>query len=126
MVVLMLATEGVIPLDGKVDRPIEVFNRWFWVIAFLGLGRLYLNRKHRFLQYVSEAAYPVYILHFGVVALIAYYLAVQDWPVELKWLAIVSSSAAATLAIYDLVVKRTSVTRFLFGMKPKKGPAPKA
>jgi glucans biosynthesis protein C len=119
MLVLMLATEGKISLDGKVDRIIEVFNRWFWVVAFLGLGRRYLNRTNRVLQYVSEASYPVYILHFAVLALIGYYLAVLDWPVELKYLAIVSSTAVATVVIYDLVVKRTNVTRFLFGLKPK-------
>jgi len=32
------------------------------------------------------------------------------------------ASLLATILVYDLLVKRTNVTRFLFGMGPKKKP----
>jgi glucans biosynthesis protein C len=119
MVVIMFAAEGKMQVDGTLGRIIEVYNRWFWVIAFLGLGSRYLNRTSTALQYLSEASYPVYILHFSILAGIGYYIAVLDWPVELKYVTILSLSVAATMLAYEVLVKRTNVTRFLFGMKPK-------
>jgi hypothetical protein len=37
-----------------------------------------------------------------------------------KFVIILVLSLLATMLIYDLLVKRINVTRFLFGMKPKK------
>jgi hypothetical protein len=37
-----------------------------------------------------------------------------------KFVAIVVTSFAVTIVLYDLVVKRTNVTRFLFGMRSLK------
>jgi glucan biosynthesis protein C len=124
VVVMVYVVETNMPLDGNVSRVIQVFGRWFLVLAFLGLGSRYLNRTNRVLHYLSEASYPIYILHYGITALVGYYLAGLDWPVELKYFAILSLSIAATVLAYDLLVKRTNVTRFLFGMKPKRAVAP--
>jgi len=72
------------------------------------------------LRYLSEAIYPLYILHYLILGLIGYYIAGLDWPVELKYLTILGLTVAATLLAYEFLVKRTNVTRFLFGMKPKR------
>jgi hypothetical protein len=44
---------------------------------------------------------------------------VVDWPMNLalKYLTICIISFAVIVAIYDVAVRRTRVTRFLFGMK---------
>jgi glucan biosynthesis protein C len=96
------------------------FDTWFWLIALLGYGRQYLNRNNRVLQYASEAAYPFYILHQTVIIVIGFY--VVRWPVDLwvKYLSIAPGSLIATLVVYDVLVRRTNITRFLFGMKPLK------
>ena len=108
----------------SVSGILDVFSRWIWVIAFLGLGHRFLNRTNRVLRYLSEAIYPLYILHYLILGLIGYYIAGLDWPVELKYLTIFSLTVVATLLAYDLLVKRTNVTRFLFGMKPKRALTP--
>jgi surface polysaccharide O-acyltransferase-like enzyme len=104
----------------SVSGILDVFSRWIWVIAFLGLGHRFLNWTNRVLHYLSEAIYPLYILHYLILGLIGYYIAGLSWPVELKYLTILSLTVAATLLAYEFLVKRTNVTRFLFGMKPKK------
>lgn len=45
---------------------------------------------------------------------------VVDWPMNLalKYLTICVISFVVIVAIYDVAVRRTRVTRFLFGMKP--------
>ena len=102
------------------------FMGWSMIIAFLGYGRKYLNSfdakkiSGRFLTYFAEASYPLYILHQTIVVAIAYWVVTWRTPLFLEFVVIVLGSFATTLIIYDLLVKRTSVTRFLFGMRPKK------
>jgi glucan biosynthesis protein C len=93
---------------------------WLLLIAFLGFGRKYLNFSNKVLKYASEAAYPFYILHQTVIVLIGYYVVQWDIGVWLKFLVISVASVPTILLVYEVLVKRMGVTRFLFGMKPKR------
>lgn len=95
-------------------------NSWFWIVALLGLGRRYLNFNNWVLQYANQAAYPFYILHQTVVIAIAFY--VVRWHIDIteKFLIISTASLLTTIALYDLLIKRINVARFLFGLKPTK------
>jgi surface polysaccharide O-acyltransferase-like enzyme len=97
------------------------FNAWFWVVAMLGFGHRCLNAGGRVLRYANEAAYPFYILHQTVIVVIGFYAVQLNVGVALKFTAIAVASVVATVILYDLLVKRTTVTRFLFGMKQKRG-----
>ena len=61
---------------------------------------------------------PFYVLHETVIVVIAYF--VLAWPVggAVQYCLIALGSLAATLLLYDLAVRRTRVTRFLFGFRP--------
>lgn len=124
VVLNIFMSETHVQIDGTVYRILGVFDRWCWVIAFLGLGHRFLNRTNRALRYLTEGSYAIYILHYPILVLIGYYIAVLNWPVELKYVTILSLTVAATLLAYDLLVKRTNVTRFLFGMKAKRALTP--
>ena len=58
-------------------------------------------------------------LHYGPVVVIGHY--VVQWPTSalIKYLVIALSSLVVTLALYDIGVRRTRVTRFLFGMRDR-------
>jgi glucan biosynthesis protein C len=60
---------------------------------------------------------PFYVLHETVIVVIAY--SVLAWPIGTgaQYLLISLTSLAATLLVYDLGVRRTRITRFLFGLK---------
>ena len=90
---------------------------WCWVLAMLGLGMEYLNRPHPWLRYANEAVLPFYILHQTVVLGLGYYVVRWDIPDLIKYVLILSSSFAVTMALYELLVRRSNVLRFLFGMK---------
>jgi peptidoglycan/LPS O-acetylase OafA/YrhL len=94
-------------------------NSWFWVIAFLGLGRRYLNFNSGVLQYLNEASYPIYLLHQSVLVAIGFYVVQWHTDVIEKFLLISTVSLMATIALYDLLVKHNLVLRFLFGLKLK-------
>ncbi len=99
-------------------------SAWCWSIALLGLGRRFLtaSRLHLsgpLLRYAREASYPIYILHQTVIVAVAFVVVGWDAGVAVKYVAILVAASAATLLVYELLVRRFNPVRFLFGMKPK-------
>jgi len=98
---------------------INCFRVFLWMVAIIGFGEKYLNFNTRFLSYANEAVLPFYILHQVALVAIGYW--VVQWQVNalVKYVIIVSLSFIAIMGVYDIVVKRLSVVRFLFGLKMK-------
>src|SRR5262245_26056951 len=108
---------------------------WCWLVAILGL----LDRRRqgpedaspppdergrgRLYAYLAAAVLPLYILHQPIVVGVAYF--VVDWnaAIPVKYAVLVAISLVLTLAVYDIAVRRTRVTRFLFGMRGPTQPA---
>ncbi|MDD1673920.1 MAG: acyltransferase family protein, partial [Methanomicrobiales archaeon] len=95
------------------------FVSWFVVLAFMAYGRRILNITNRVLSYFTEGAYPLYILHQTVIVIVGFYVLQLAIPVIAQFGLIVLLSFLGTVLAYDLLVRRTYVTRFLFGMKAK-------
>ena len=112
---VLAATEGSLVLI----HILYYFSRWCWLLAILGFGHKYLSRSGKMLAYLSEVSYPFYILHLPINTIVGYF--VIQWPVGIavKYPVIVVVTILATFAVYEALVRRTSVTRFLFGMKPR-------
>jgi hypothetical protein len=72
-------------------------------------------------SYTAAAVLPVYVLHQTVIVLLAFYVVQWQIPGLLKYLVISLVSLVVIFAIYDVAVRRTRLTRFLFGMKPSEG-----
>ena len=100
-----------------IDVYVNGFAAWFFLIAILGYGRQFLNFTNRFLKYNAESSYPVYILHQTVIVIVGYYVAQWTLGIAIKYAAILTIATGVTFIVYDLVVKRTNITRFLFGMR---------
>ena len=96
---------------------LQALNTWCWLLAILGLGSQFLNRDNRFLSYANEAVLPFYILHQTIIISIGFYVVQWDAGVALKYLTISTTSLVAIMLIYELLVRRINVLRFLFGMR---------
>lgn len=98
-------------------QTVQALLSWCLLIAFLNLGRQFLNFKNKFLVYARQAVLPFYILHQTVIIVVGYY--VVQWKISpgLKYLIITFVSFGLIMAIYDLLVKRFKILRFLFGMR---------
>jgi hypothetical protein len=96
-------------------------NRWLWVFVILGLGHKYLNRDSGMLRYLSEAAFPFYLLHFPINALVAYFVVRIPAGVALKYILIVTITTAGTFLAYE-ALRRFRLMRFLMGMKNPPAP----
>ena len=100
---------------------------WVSVLALLALGRRFLSFETSFLRWGNQAAYPIYLLHQSVIIVVAYALLTAFTMPALPGFVLVSvGSLLATVGVYESVVKRTNVTRFLFGMKPLAAREPRA
>ena len=89
-------------------------------MAVLGFASKYLNFNHKLLPYLNEAVYPVYVVHLPLVTIIAYgVVRLPFLPTLVQFAIIVITTLATALIIFDLI-RRTKVTRFLFGLKVKK------
>lgn len=93
---------------------------WCWIITFLGMARKFLYFSNRFLSYANEAVLPFYVLHHMVIIGVGFYVIQWDIPVLAKYLLIIAMSFVIIMLLYEFVVKRTNVTRFLFGMRTKR------
>jgi hypothetical protein len=118
-------------------------NGWLMVVAILGLARRArqpralqtqqaleanhdarpqpLRRKpaslDRVAEYVSEAQLPFYILHMTSLVVIGFYVVQWEINAFLKYIVISLASFVITLVVYDIGVRRTRLTRFLFGIR---------
>lgn len=90
---------------------------WSCLVAILGFGARHLRTSNRFLKYANEAVLPFYILHQTIILAIGFHVIRLDAPLWLEYLIIVGSSFAATMALYELFIRRIHVLRFLFGLK---------
>jgi glucan biosynthesis protein C len=96
--------------------PAATFGTWFWLVALLGLGKVFLDKPSKLLSHFSEIAYPYYIWHQTVIVVLAYFVVQLEASILVKYLLIAAPAAVITWAL-SVAVKWTNVTRFLFGMK---------
>ncbi|MFC1991965.1 acyltransferase family protein [Chloroflexota bacterium] len=120
-----LFSYGVIKLElgdaGSIVYWVVVTLRsWFALIAILGFASKYLNFSNRFLGYANETVLPFYILHQTVIVVIGYSVIQSGMGIGPKYLITMASSLAAIMIIYELLIRRINILRFLFGMRWKK------
>lgn len=90
---------------------------WLMIVGAVGYARGFLERPSAALSYLAEASLPVYLLHQTAIVVIAFHVVGTSlaWPAQAMLIFV--SSIGASFALYE-VVRRISVTRFLFGMRP--------
>ncbi|PIY97147.1 MAG: hypothetical protein COY66_01060 [Candidatus Kerfeldbacteria bacterium CG_4_10_14_0_8_um_filter_42_10] len=97
------------------------FYAWVSILTLFAFSRAFLNRPGRAVRYAGPASYPVYLIHMPIVVAIGYY--VIQWPAGIftKYAVIVISSFIATFLVYDLLIRRMPLIRWLMGVKVKQG-----
>jgi hypothetical protein len=110
------------PAFGTVDFvllfSIYALVGWCWILAIMGFGMRHLTMTTPFLQYANEAVMPFYVMHQTVLLTVGYVVVQMPIPDLLKWAVIVVISLVIIMSLYEFLVRRFNVLRFLFGMKP--------
>ena len=91
----------------------------FWIFSVFAFAYRYLNYPSKALTYLSQAAYPVYILHMiflylGSLLIFPLYIAVQ-----LQFILVLLFTIVGCFAFYELIIRRVNIIRPLFGLKMK-------
>jgi glucan biosynthesis protein C len=115
------------PMEGEAFSGTYVLFQTVWGIAswgmivfILSLGARYLNFTNKALSYANETVLPFYILHQTVILLVGWFIIPLDLSILVKYLTIASASFVIIMALYELLIRRFNVPRFLFGMRLKK------
>jgi glucan biosynthesis protein C len=94
---------------------------WCFVLACLGWARRLLSFTTPALRYLTESAFPVYLLHQSAIVIPGYFLIQLPLGPGTKFVSLFVLSSALTLAVYHLLVRPFAVPRFLCGMKARPG-----
>jgi glucan biosynthesis protein C len=94
-------------------------DAWCWSLFMLFVGMRFLDFSNRWTRYGQEAVVPFYVFHCPVVLTIAFYVVQWQAGVTVKMLAITVCSFVVTLGTYELLVRRVTPLRRLFGMKSR-------
>jgi glucans biosynthesis protein C len=90
---------------------------WCWLLVVFGFGMQHLNFNTPFLKYANEAVLPFYILHQTVIVTLGYFVVQWTIPALLKFLFIMVASFTISMGLYEFLIRRINILRFLFGMK---------
>ena len=90
-----------------------------WIFGVFGIGYHYLNKPSALLSYLSQAAYPVYIIHMFVLFAGALIILPLDIHPLLKFIGITLFTFIVCFLIYEFILKRINILRPLFGLKWK-------
>ncbi len=88
-----------------------------WIFGVFGFGYKYLNKPSKTLSYLSQAAYPVYIIHMFVLYTTAMFILPLQIPIMLKFIGIVTFTGLACYLIYEFIIRRIGFLKPLFGLK---------
>ena len=90
-----------------------------WIFVLLGYGYKYLNKPSKILSYLTQAAYPVYIIHMIFLYVGAFLFLPLNLPIELNLILIVILTFIGCFLTYELIIKRIVFLRPMFGLKTK-------
>lgn len=90
---------------------------WLLHLGVLGVALRLLTMMPAWQRYLTTATFPVYVLHLPILFTVAFYLQALPLPWPLQWLLIAVVTIGGAFALYEYVVRRTPVMRFLFGLE---------
>lgn len=106
--------------NGRIDWVarvlIQSFNGCAWLLTVMAWAAALLNRNSRALSYMNKAILPWYVLHQTLIVLLAWYLSQLGMNDGLEAAMVVAGTVVGCAAGYELI-RRFSLTRFLFGLK---------
>ena len=88
-----------------------------WIFAVFAFGFKYLNHSNKALRYLSQAAYPVYIIHMIFLFLASLIIFPLHIDVRLKFVLVLLATVAGCFIFYEFLIRRINFIRPLFGVK---------
>ena len=93
---------------------------WTIILASNGYAMKYLNFANKRLSYLNSAVYPYYITHQAVIVASGYYVLQWDTSILVKLIVLIVICMLSIWSLYHFIIRRTKLTRLLFGMRWKR------
>lgn len=103
--------------DGIVFGIIEGVYGWTVVLTLIGYTSATFDQRSPTLTYLTDAILPIYVVHQPIMLVAAYLIFPWSLPVFVEALLLVLITASGSLAAYEVLVRRWTIARFLFGLK---------
>lgn len=106
-------------LEGEFNAPyyLKSIESNLWIFTVFGFGHRYLNKPSKTLTYLSQSAYPIYILHMVFLYLASWLIFPLDLPALVKFILVTGGTFIGCFVTYEFVLRRIKLIRPLFGMK---------
>ena len=122
MLIVLPAPEWTIvsgPAAWPVTAAIYFVGEWLWLVAFLGYGACYLDRRVPYLTAFTPYAFPFYIVHQAIIVWLGWLTFGWQSAPLLKYFAIAAASLVLSYGAARLL-DLTAPTRFLIGLKVRR------
>lgn len=104
-------------LENSVMYYLKAIESNCWIFAVFGFGYQYLNKPSSRLSYLSQAAYPVYIIHMFVLFVGTWLILPLNLAPFIKFVGITLFTFVVCFLIYEFILRRIKILRPLFGLK---------
>ena len=121
MIAVILFIVRFIAFQLKAPNYLLAIESNMWIFTAFGFAYKYLNHPGKALSYLSQGAYPIYIIHMIFLYLGSLLIIPLGIPTVLKFILIVAFTGIGCFTMYDLVIKRVRFLRPLFGLKKVSG-----
>lgn len=101
----------------QAPRYLTAIESNLWIYSVFGFGYTYLNRASRVLTYLSQAAYPIYIIHMVFLYLGSVLLFETEISALNKYLLLCVFTIGGCFLTYEFGIRRVKFLRPLFGLK---------
>ena len=104
-------------INTQVYFLLDALEIWSMILTIIGFAKKYLNTTSSILQYLNQAVFPFFIIHQTIIVAIGYWIVQLKVSILTKYLLLSICSSIVIYSLYEYVIRRTKLTRFLFGMK---------
>jgi peptidoglycan/LPS O-acetylase OafA/YrhL len=78
-----------------------------WIFTAFGFGYKYLNHPGKILTWLSQAAYPIYIIHMIFLYLGSFLIFPMDFPALLEFILVVVFTVVGCFTSYEYIIRRS-------------------
>lgn len=100
----------------KAPNYLMAIESCMWIFAVFGFGYKYLNHPSKTLSYLSQGAYPIYIIHMIFLYLGSVLILPLEIPTILKFILVIAFTFIGCFGLYE-IIRRIHFLRPLFGLK---------
>lgn len=106
-------------MDAQVYFLIDALQIWSIIMCIIGYAKKYINSTSNILQYLNQAVFPFFIIHQTIIVAVGYWIVKLNASILTKYVLLSICSSIIIYTLYEYVIRRTKLTRFLYGIKRK-------